>query len=475
MPAELSFIGLETSYPVAQGGTRQRIHLDGAASPLASSIALETILSILPHYKNTHSYVHTSAQILTHALAWAHEQILDVFNADKTIYTAVFNGSGCTANINRVARGLTQARPEQKIVLVSAMEHHANDLPHRQNNNQVIYMSLVGEGKTQGIIDLNELERLLKEHAGNVNYIAFSAVSNVTGVTNPVSEITQLAHQYGSLVLVDAAQSVAHQANDLSDSAADFVVFSGHKVFTPTAPGVLIAKKELLDIMPGQDLGGGSVEDVSYHDFLMLSDYPDKEQSGTPNIIGAIALAKVLASLQQFGYDKIESHDQALITQLLKGLSELPNITVYADPASPRVGALAFNHKEIDHGLLAAILNDYFCIAVRNECFCAHPYVSSMLKEELWELDLASIPEHQQQAFINRKRGMVRASVSLYNNKKDIETLLQALIEIDEKRNDYKELYKPLDDGSYKHLSFDMNWQDKWQEFLPNPSSLDAS
>lgn len=458
-----SYIGLDTRYPLADGNQRRRIHLDGAASPLPATTALATIQKLLPHYSNTHSYVHSSARISTQALHWAHHTILECMGADQQEYTCVFSGSGTTAGINRVARGLALARPQRKVVLVSAMEHHANDLPHRQFNNQIEYIPLCGDGAEQGAVDLQEMEKMLQRYAGQVNYVAITAVSNVTGVINPVTAITRLAHQYGALVLVDGAQAVAHMATRLSRSEAeeevDFFVFSGHKLYTPASPGVLIAKKSVLQSLGGQDLGGGSVETVSYYDYSLLTDYPDKEQSGTTNIIGAVALATVFKEMSEYGFDKIEQHDRRLMRELQDAISTLPGIIVYGDPQADRISALAFNHRSIDHGLLAAILNDYFSIAVRNECFCAHPYVSSMMKETLWKLDLNGIAEDQQEAFINLKRGMVRASLSLYNTSDDIEALISALSEVSRTFESLAENYTARPDGSYLHKSFAVDWR----------------
>lgn len=435
------------------------MHLDGAASPLAAAVAVETINALLPHYSNSHSYVHNSAQISTKAQAWAHNEILRVVAADPKDYTAIFCGSGTTAGINRVARGLAGARPTRKTVLVSAMEHHANDLPHRQFDNQVVYFPLLGDGSSMGCVDLVQFEKLCIKHAEQLNYVAVSSVSNVTGIQNPINEMVKIAHTVGALVLVDGAQSVAHQAINISQQQADFFVFSGHKVYTPMSPGVLIARKEVLKSLPGQDLGGGSVASVSFYDYQLLTDYPDKEQSGTPNIVGAVALGRVLQSLSEVGFEKIAQHDDELMTLLRKGLDKLHYITVYGDAKQPRVGALAFNHKHVDHGLLAAVLNDYYAIAVRNECFCAHPYVSSLIKEELWQLDLSQVADADQETYINQKRGMVRASISLYNTAQDIQRLLTALQDIDLKINSLKGNYRANADGSYSHKSFSVDWQ----------------
>ncbi len=459
MQSTPKFIGLDTQYPTADGKRLTRVHLDGAASPLASAKALEAISKLLPHYSNTHSYVHSSAQISTKALAWAHETVLRFVGADINDYASVFTGAGTTAAINRVARGLHSARPDRNIILVSSMEHHANDLPHRQFDNEVIYLPLRGEGANSGDIDIDELERLCTLHSQHINYIAISSFSNVTGIASPIKEVCKIAHSHGILVLVDGAQSVAHGPVNLSDLNADFFVFSGHKVYAPMSPGVLVAKRTLLQSLSGQDLGGGSVSTVSFYDYELVNDETAKEESGTPNIVGAIALAAVLDELLEYGQARIANKDQALMNELIDSLNLINEITIYGDSSLARTGALAFNHSSLDHGLIAAILNDYFAIAVRNECFCAHPYVSSLLKDELWQLDLSQISEQEQESYINRKRGMVRASLSLYNDSKDVQKLVQAIKSINRDRDHYASQYEAQPDGSYEHIDYQLNWK----------------
>ena len=455
----MSFIGLDTNYPTADGQRLRRVHLDGAASPLAASTALKAINSVLPHYSNTHSYVHSSAQISTKALNRAHDIVLQYAGANSNDYAAVFTGAGTTSAINRIARGLSKARPNRKTVLVSSMEHHANDLPHRQFDNNVVHIPLEGDGPHAGAIDLTVFKELCEEHSETVNYVAISSISNVTGIKTPVKQVCEIAHQHGIFVLLDGAQSVAHGATNLSSLDVDFLVFSGHKLYTPMSPGVMIAKRAILKSLSEQDLGGGSVSHVSFHDQQLVDNESDKEESGTPNIVGAIALSSVLNELMSIGFDTIEAHDNGLLNYCLEELRSIEGITVYAKPSAERAGALAFNHQDIDHGLLAAILNDYFSIAVRNECFCAHPYVSSLLKQELWELDLTDIDEQHQEDFINRKRGMVRVSFSLYNTKADIDKLLSAIKQIWSNYGYYANNYSALADGSYQHTTFKLDWE----------------
>lgn len=459
--ATLEFIGTDTRYACADGIKRKRIHLDGAASPLAAKAGAEMHARLLPHYSNSHSYVHNSAQISTKALAWAHQTVLNFVGAEPSNYACVFTGSGSTGAINRIARGLHCLRPSRNMVLISSMEHHANDLPHRQFDNECLYIPLNGNDVNLGAVDLERLEQLCERYSDKVNYIAVSSVSNVTGIRNSIAPICQIAHRHDILVVVDAAQSVAHIASELECTDADFWVFSGHKLYTPGAPGVMIAKRHLLNEMSQQDLGGGSVVDVSFVDYVLHSDSTIKEESGTPNIIGSVALAATIEAIQELGQATILDRENGLMQSLIAGINKIGGFTIYGDPKLPRTAALAFNHVDIEHGLLAAILNDYFCIAVRNKCFCAHPYVSSLLKTELWQIDLSDIEESEQEAVVNSRRGMVRASLSAYTRQSDIDILLDGLAAIVKDIDHYRPHYKLNSDGSFSHDSFEINWRDE--------------
>ena len=144
------FIGIDTVYPTADGKNCSRIHLDGAASPLIMQSAADALQQLLPHYSNSHSYSHASAKVMSAAMAWSLETILRVTGANKD-YTCVMMGAGSTAVINNIARRLSN-RKNKNIVLVSALEHHANDLPHR-HNSEVIHFPLTGEFENLAEID----------------------------------------------------------------------------------------------------------------------------------------------------------------------------------------------------------------------------------------------------------------------------------------------------------------------------------
>lgn len=257
------FSGLDTHYRLASGSAGRRYYLDSAASALSMNCARHVAEQLLPHYANTHSQAHFSARIAHHAWDWAHRQVLDFVGlSPPERHTVCFAGSGSTAILNRLARTLARQRPERDTVLVSLMEHHANDLPHRHHAGRVIHIPLTGTAPALGAVDLAALRRLLEQYRGRVNYVAVAAASNVTGIVNPVHDIAELAHAHGAWVVVDAAQSLAHTALRISDTGSpdrelDAVAFSGHKLYAPGSPGGLVVRRALLENQPPDELGGG--------------------------------------------------------------------------------------------------------------------------------------------------------------------------------------------------------------------------
>ena len=455
------FIGLGTCYPLADGSEAVRRYLDSAASTLMLRPALETATAYLAHYANTHTTIHTSAKVTSAVMDWAHERMVTFLNGDPAEYASILAGSGTTAAVNRLASGLAALRPERDVVLVSIMEHHSNDLPHRQHASHVEHIPLE-EGTAAGGLDLERLQALLEQYRGRVNYVAVAGVSNVTGIINPIHDIAELVHRYDAYLLVDGAQMVAHMPTRISggkpERDIDLLVFSGHKIYAPGSPGVLVGKRSLLQQLAPFQLGGGMVSAVTQYSYLLEDDLQEREEAGTPNIFGAVILACVLELLAQVGMDKVFEREQQLVRLALDILDGCEGVKVYGDSGShQRAGTIAFNIEEMDHGLVAAILNDYHGIAVRNECFCAHPYVKEMLKEELFSLDIEADTVEEEEFLVNLKRGMVRASFGLYTTEDDIRALGLALEDIAANRERYQALYLPQSDGSYRHKQFKLD------------------
>ncbi len=457
----MNFTGLDTRYPLADGRITRRHYLDSAASTLTLDSAKQVADELLHHYANTHSELHFSARIVSHAYAWAHQQVLNFVQADPIQYTVFFAGSGCTATLNRLARILAAQRPERNLVLASLMEHHANDLPHRKHAGTVIHLPLTGQSPALGAVDLAALERLLDQHQGRVNYIAVSAASNVTGIVNPVHAIAALAHAYGAWIVVDASQALAHAPLPISDTGAperelDALVFSGHKLYAPGSPGVAVIRRALLESQEPDEVGGGMVDDVSLTGYQVTPRFPDREEAGTPNILGAVQLGAVLNMLQRVGMAQIHAAEQTRLRQLLTGLASIPGMQVYGDPdpdRTPRLGTVAFNLAGLEHGLVAAVLNDYFNVAVRNGCFCAHPYVRELLKPELWALELDPDAEDVARQ-LKAWQGMVRASLGLYTTAEDIEALLAGLRDLQARPDYYLTQYAMNAEGDFHHRTF---------------------
>lgn len=425
--------------------------MDSTASSLAFLPSVNFINDYLKYYANVHSDSHNSAKISTQLFEWSANEILKLVNADPEIYTCIFLGSGATAAINRASQILRQINPKPR-VLVSLMEHHSNDLPHRQRS-EVTHLSLLDTPTGLGGIDIEKLEQELKTK--DVSYVAVTGVSNVTGIINPIEKIAKLAHSYDSYIIIDAAQMGPHMPIDLAICKADALVLAGHKMYAPSSPGVLIIKKVLLDSSKPIDLGGGMVTDVSLSDYAISNIYPDRELAGTPNIVGSIMLGVTANTLRRVGMHNVQAKEQSLTQYLLNKLAEIPQITVYGnlDPHN-RVGVISFNINKLPHKLTAIILNDYFGIAVRNQCFCAHPYVRSLIREELWSMaDDIDLPEEQVDAYIDRYKGMVRISLGLYNTVEDIDCVVSALIEIISHIDYYKEQYIEDTTGGFIHIS----------------------
>lgn len=458
----LLFLGLDTRYLLADGRETRRHYLDSAASTLAMHCARQVADELLRHYANTHSQAHFSARIVNHAYDWAHRQVLNfVGSSDSGSHIACFAGTGSTASFNRLARALAARRPERDIVLVSLMEHHANDLPHRKQAGQVIHIPLTGEAPALGAVDTAVLAQLLEHYRGRVNYVAISAASNVTGIVNPVHDIAALAHAHGAWVIVDASQSLAHAPLTLSDTGAaerelDAVAFSGHKLYAPGSPGVMVVRRALLEDQEPDELGGGMVDDVSVSGYQITDHFPDREEAGTPNIPGAVQLGAVLNVLQRIGMAQVHAAEQRLLRRLLAELTAIPGVQVYGDPdpdRTPRLGVVSFNLAGLEHGLVAAVLNDYHNVAVRDGCFCAHPYVRELLKPELWALDI-DLDADDADALIQPWRGMVRASLGLYSTDEDIEALLTGVRDLLANPDRYRTQYQVDSDGNFRHRTF---------------------
>lgn len=460
-----AFTGLDTEYPLARtpsGSTVPRTYLDSAASNLRLTVADDVVRRALRHYANTHSQLHFGAHVTTHLYHRAH-RIVEAFVDASDAYTSIFAGSGVTAGLNRMARVLADKRPHRDVVITTLMEHHANDLPHRKHVGTVVHVPLEKDADGEaGRVDVTALRTAIREHADRLNYVAVTAASNVTGIINPVHEVAELAHEVGALCVVDAAQSAAHLPLSVrgseDDEAIDVFCLSGHKIYAPGSPGVIVARKDLFEGLEPQEVGGGIVDRVETDRYEIVDDLPDREEAGTPNLPGAFRLAATLYLLGRIGMDLVEADERTLTQYALERFEAIDGLKIYGShrlEVADRIGVITFNLDALPHGLVTAALNDYFGVAVRNECFCAQPFVRQLLKRT----GTNGTTAEGEDCGPETQPGMVRVSFGLYNTTDDVDTAAEALSDIAARPEWYRSKYRPLLDGSgdWVHRDYDFS------------------
>jgi cysteine desulfurase/selenocysteine lyase len=428
--------------PVLGGGEVPFINLDNAASTPPVLAALEAVNRLAPVYSNVHRGTGFKSRVSSHLYDMARERISRFVGADPSQVTVFTRNT--TEAINHVARRLQPDTGD--VVLTTMMEHHSNDLPWRRVA-QVVYVEVDGAGA----IDQNDLRRKLEAYQGRVSLLAVTGASNVTGQLNPIHTWAEWVHTAGGMILVDAAQLAAHRPISLRSAGdpghLDFLAFSGHKLYAPFGAGVLIGPREFFTLGDPVEVGGGTVDMVSV-DRVEWADLPDREEAGTPCVMGAVALAEAVSELDRLGWDQLVAHETMLTVQLLQQLSRIPGLTIYGSTAAERIGVVAFNLGDIPHGLVAAILSCEWGIGVRNGCFCAHPFVKQLLGVS--DLESRIIESRMRDGDRSLVPGAVRVSLGIHNTEADIERLALALGEIAAGKYDRKYRLN-RSTGEYEH------------------------
>ena len=411
------FIGIDTPVVLANGSLRTAINFDnGATTP-----PFKYVSQMIEERIGMYGAVHRAGQksiYSTEAYEESKRKVLKFVGVTPEDGYCVIYTKNTTEGLNLLAEELC-ITPGTK-VLTTRMEHHANDLPWRKHA-KVFYI----EVDEQGLLCLDELEEKLKYANGTIKYVSLSGASNVTGYITPINKVAHIVHKYEAKLIVDAAQLVAHYPINMkgirgSDNI-DFLVFSAHKMYAPFGTGVIIAKTEFLQNCTPYITGGGAVKAV-LDDDVYYKCTPDKEEAGTPNYFGVMALSAAIDMLTSIGMNKIIRHEQNLKNRLLEGLKNMPKVILYGDSSyRARLGVISFNVEGIHHSIVNQLLADQGGIAVRNGCFCAQPYVSRLLgisDKERYELMLR--PECPEP-------GMIRVSFGLYNTEEEVETFLEIM------------------------------------------------
>src|SRR3989338_902198 len=393
---------IRKEFPIfQQRGAKPLAYFDNAATT-QKPLAVIDVMDAFYRSKNApvHRGVYALAEAATAEYEGVRDRVKDFINAkqrEEIIFT-----SGATAGINMVVSGLAESSLHRgDHILLSDIEHHAMVVPWqdaaRRKKFKIDFVPLTAEGR----INLGVYKKLLAKHKPKV--VGVTHVSNVLGTENPVREMTALAHKVGALVLVDAAQSIAHMPVDVQALGCDFLAFSGHKMYGPTGIGVLYGKKEMLEKLPPHIFGGHMIEQVTRAK-TTYAPLPEKFEGGTPPVAEVIGLGAAISYIQGIGLKNIQKQENELTAYALRALKSVSGLTLLGpSSAGARAPIFSFTIKGIHPHDIATLL-DREGIAVRAGHHCAQ------ILHESFSLDAS-----------------VRASLCLYNTTQEIDRLVRAL------------------------------------------------
>lgn len=368
------------------------IYFDNAATTQKPKAVIEAVSGLYSSgIANVHRAVNFLGDEVTDAFEAARETVARFVGAQSREIIFVQN---TTHAVNLACSGVSQGNKIR--VLASAVEHHSNLLPWMEAGDlELIPCSPTGQ------LDRGVLAEKL---ATKPDLLSIGRASNFLGTLHPIREIVAEAHKHGVPVLIDAAQSMAHERHDVNELGCDFLAFSGHKVYGPGGAGALYVHPDRLENLKPLLVGGGIVTEV-HADGFKLNDVPHRFEAGTPNIEGAVGLAAALEYIDEVGYETIEAHERELTQYAKQRLAELEPVTTYGPgPDEPSAPLVAFTLKVLEPGGVARTLANRANIIVRSGFHCAQPGHESL--------------------------GMgptVRASFGMYNSKAEIDQFVDVL------------------------------------------------
>ncbi len=380
---------------------KQLVYLDNAATTQKPRCVIDKITEI---YTTVNANVHRGVHFLSQEATEVHEasrkvvqQFIHAASPNEIVFTR-----GATESINLVASSFCNAFcSEGDEILISAMEHHSNIVPWQMQAERLGLKLRVAPINERGELILEQLEQLITPRT---KLIAVTHISNVLGTVNPIKAIIDIAHRHDVLVLIDAAQSVQHTKVDVQALDCDFLAFSSHKIYGPTGVGVLYGKEKWLNALPPYQGGGEMIASVSFEK-TTYNTLPYKFEAGTPDYVGAAALAEALRYLTAIGIDKIASYEQELLSYATEKLSSIAGLRIIGTAAEKR-SVLSFLVEGV-HPYDMGTLLDRMGIAVRTGHHCAEPLMRVL------GID-----------------GTVRASFAFYNTREEVDLLAEGIVRI---------------------------------------------
>ena len=380
------------------------VYLDNTAT---SQKPIQVINAIKEFYEKYNANVHRGMYRLsiksTELYENSRKKIVKFINARSSREIVFVRNTSEAINLIAYSWGLNSLKKDD-VILVTEMEHHSNLLPwqmlNKLRNTELRYIKI---DKKSMELDLSNLDKFNKS---NVRLVSIAHVSNVLGTINPVRDICRWAHDLGAICHADMAQSAPHMPVNVRDLDVDFASFSGHKMLGPTGIGVLYGKEEIFESMPPFMRGGEMISHVTKYR-AEWNELPWKFEAGTPNYVGAYAYGVAIDYLNNVGMNSIRKHEEKLSAYALDKLNSLNDIRVFGPlDIRKRGGVFSFVMKDM-HAHDIATLLDKDNIYVRSGVHCAEPLAKVL-----------HVP------------ATARASVYLYNNEEDIDSLANSLKKI---------------------------------------------
>jgi selenocysteine lyase/cysteine desulfurase len=364
-------VGTGLPVPLVDGRTVPYANLDIAASAPALRAVADHVTELLPFHSSVHRGAGYASQVCTSVLEAARGTIARFVGARSDDVVVL------TRNTTDALNLLAGAVPGATLCL--DVEHHATLLAWRSAEHRVLRAPDTVAETLDALRDA-----LTAEH---VALLAITGASNVTGEIPPIAEICAIAHAAGTRVVLDAAQLAPHRRIEAAAWGVDYVVLSGHKLYAPFGAGALIGRRDWLDVAAPYLSGGGAVQSVDVRDTgaggtaeVSWAPAPHRHEAGTPNVVGAAALAAACRALDPVIDEIAPAHERALLFRLVDGLSGIPGVRplrIWAD-APDRVGVASIVVGDLPAGIVAAALSAEHGIGVRDGRFCAHPLLARL-------------------------------------------------------------------------------------------------
>lgn len=357
---------IRKEFPLLNNGEKL-VYFDNACATLRPEVVIKAIDDYYRFYPSCGGRsVHRFGRLVTEKFEEARKEVASFIGANvkEIIFT-----KNATEGLNLLAYSLSL--PKDSVVLTSDKEHNSNLVPWQLLGKKKGFIHRVLPSLTDNTFDLDKFKEFMS--GGGVSLVSLVATSNLDGVTFPMKEITEIAHQYGALVVFDATQTVLHQRINVKEIGVDFLVFSGHKILGPSGVGILYGRSELLKNLEPFLVGGNTVEYSTYEDHRFLLP-PEKFEAGLQNYSGVIGLGEAIKFLKTLDFTEIKKQELILNKYISEELLSLPKIKLIGprDPAL-RGGIFSFYVDNLDSHQIALIL-DQNNIMVRSGQHCVHSY-----------------------------------------------------------------------------------------------------